>query len=145
MRNMKPPSETKLTWKGRMFYMKECYFHDTNYMKFEEATMGGVDEPGGKGNHRTQSLESSAKALEPKRRARYLTMAEMSVTTDTSHSVAYVANLVGDLPRTFKPAMGSSDAFEWKESCDSEINSLCHNATWNLVPLSQGRKAIGNQ
>uniref|UniRef100_A0AAV1T8D3 Uncharacterized protein n=1 Tax=Peronospora matthiolae TaxID=2874970 RepID=A0AAV1T8D3_9STRA len=126
--------------------MEDYSSHDTSNMNFEEATMDGVDEPGVKRHQRTQSLEALANAPDAKRRARYLTMAEMSATADTSHSVetAYVVDSVGDLPRTFKSAMESSDAVKWKEACDSEINSLRQNETWNLVPLPQGRKAIGN-
>lgn len=104
--------------------------HDTSNMDSEEATMDGVNEPGGKRHQRTQLLGTLANAPEAKRRSRYLTMAEMSATADTSHSVeaADVVDSVGNLPRTFKSAMESSDAVKWKEACDSEMNSLRDNA-----------------
>ena len=126
--------------------MEDSSSHDTSNMDFEDATMGG-NEPGNKRHQRTQSLEALANAPESKRRARYLTMAEMSATADTGHSVetAYVVDSVGDLPTSFKSAMESSDAVKWKEACDSEMHSLRHNETWDLVPLPHGRKAIGNR
>ena len=49
------------------------------------------------------------------------------------------------MPATFKSAMESSDAVKWKEACDSEMESVCKNKTWDLVPLPKGRKAIGNR
>ena len=41
--------------------------------------------------------------------------------------------------------MESSDAVKWKEACDSEMESLSKNKTWDLVSLPKGRKAIGNR
>ena len=43
------------------------------------------------------------------------------------------------------PAMESSDAVRWKEACDSEIASICRNATWELALLTKGCKAISNR
>ena len=39
--------------------------------------------------------------------------------------------------------MESSNAAKWKDACDSEVTLLRKNKTWELVPLPQGRKAIG--
>ena len=47
------------------------------------------------------------------------------------------------MPTTFKSAMESSDAEDWKAACDSEIESLDKNKTWEVVPLPKERKAIG--
>ncbi|KAG3230217.1 hypothetical protein PI124_g24684 [Phytophthora idaei] len=47
------------------------------------------------------------------------------------------------MPTTFKSAMESSDAVKWKEACDSELESLHKDDTWDVVPLPKGRKAIG--
>ncbi|POM66841.1 Retrotransposon Tca5 Polyprotein [Phytophthora palmivora] len=46
------------------------------------------------------------------------------------------------MPTAFMSAMESSKAAKWKEACDSEINSLCKNETWVLVPLPKVRKAV---
>ncbi|CEG41938.1 gag-pol polyprotein [Plasmopara halstedii] len=41
--------------------------------------------------------------------------------------------------------MKYSDAHEWAKACESEKESLNKNKTWDLVPLPEGRKAIGNR
>ena len=63
-------------------------------MEYEDTPMDDIIEPGGKRRQRTQSLEVLSNAREAKRRARYLTMAEMSATANTSHPVkaAYVVD-----------------------------------------------------
>ena len=58
---------------------------------------------------------------------------------------AYVMDSVGEMPTTFKSAMESSDAVNWKEACDSGMESLRKTKTWDLVPLPKGRKEIGNR
>ncbi|KAG2854807.1 hypothetical protein PC114_g28646 [Phytophthora cactorum] len=62
---------------------------------------------------------------------------------DGSFEAAYAVVSVGEMPTTFKSAMESSDAVKWKEACDSELESLHKNDTWDVVPLPKGRKAIG--
>ena len=55
---------------------------------------------------------------------------------------AHVVHLVGDLPTSFVSAMESSDVNKWNEACDSELESLNKNKTWDIVPLPRGRKPI---
>ncbi|CAI7872071.1 unnamed protein product [Closterium sp. NIES-54] len=43
---------------------------------------------------------------------------------------------------TFKEALKSSDAEEWKKAMESELKSIEENDTWELVELLEGRKAI---
>ncbi|CAI7858687.1 unnamed protein product, partial [Closterium sp. NIES-53] len=45
-------------------------------------------------------------------------------------------------PATLKEALESSDAEEWKKAMDSELKSIEENATWELVELPEGHKAI---
>ncbi|CAI7808621.1 unnamed protein product [Closterium sp. NIES-53] len=45
-------------------------------------------------------------------------------------------------PATLKEALESSDAEEWKKAMESELKSIEENGTWELVELSEGRKAI---
>ncbi|CAI7736515.1 unnamed protein product [Closterium sp. NIES-54] len=45
-------------------------------------------------------------------------------------------------PATLKEALESSDAKEWKKAMESELKSIEENGTWELVELSEGRKAI---
>uniref|UniRef100_A0AAV1V2R0 Reverse transcriptase Ty1/copia-type domain-containing protein n=1 Tax=Peronospora matthiolae TaxID=2874970 RepID=A0AAV1V2R0_9STRA len=56
---------------------------------------------------------------------------------------AYVVDSVGDMLTTYKSAMESNNAVKWKEACESEIDSLRKNKTWQLVQLLKGRKTIG--
>jgi hypothetical protein len=48
-------------------------------------------------------------------------------------------------PRTFKAAMRSDEASEWKGACDDEYDSLLSNQTWRLTPLPVGRRAISSR
>ncbi|CAI7868990.1 unnamed protein product [Closterium sp. NIES-53] len=45
-------------------------------------------------------------------------------------------------PATLKEALESSDAEEWNKAMKSELKSVEENGTWELVELSEGRKAI---
>ncbi|CAI7839976.1 unnamed protein product [Closterium sp. NIES-53] len=45
-------------------------------------------------------------------------------------------------PATLKEALESSDAEEWKKAMESELKSIEENVTWELVELTEGRKAI---
>ncbi|GMG39212.1 unnamed protein product [Aspergillus oryzae] len=102
-------------------------------------------EPGSKRHQRTQSLEEAVEIPRTKRQSRPQTLEEMSATAsgEEEFEAAYVVDSVGEMPTTFKSAMESSNAAKWKDACDSEVDSLRKNKTWTLVPLPQGRKAIG--
>ena len=65
--------------------------------------------------------------------------------TAQDFEAAYVVDSVGEMPTSFKSAMESNDAAKWKEACSLEMDSLEENKTWTLVPLPNGRKAIGNR
>ena len=65
--------------------------------------------------------------------------------TAQDFEAAYVVNSVGEMPTTFKSAMESNNAAEWKEACSLEMDSLQKNETWTLVPLPKERKVIGNR
>ena len=43
-------------------------------------------------------------------------------------------------PRTYKEAVNSTEDLMWKEVIDSEIESILHNHTWELVDISPGCK-----
>ncbi|CAI7894726.1 unnamed protein product [Closterium sp. NIES-53] len=45
-------------------------------------------------------------------------------------------------PATLKEALEISDAEDWKKAMESKLKSIEENGTWELVELSQGRKAI---
>ena len=106
-------------------------------------------ELGSKRHTRTQSLEKVTEIPQPKRHVpkyRRSTLEEMSALAtirEEGYEAAHVVYSVGGMPTTFKSAMESSDADKWKDACDSELESLHKNNTWDVVPLPKGRKAIG--
>ena len=61
-----------------------------------------------------------------------------------SGSAAYIAKRSERIPepKTYKEAMKSSYATEWKNAMAKEFNSLITNKTWVLKPLPEGRKAV---
>ena len=66
--------------------------------------------------------------------------------TDKCPSLIFVSNsiflVVDDNPRSYNEAMTSLDAPLWKETIDSEIESIMHNHTWEIIELPLGAKTI---
>ena len=62
-----------------------------------------------------------------------------------SSNVAYCLLTKEGEPSTLQEAMSSSDASHWMTAMQEEMEALHKNKTWELVPLPQGRKAIGNK
>ena len=63
----------------------------------------------------------------------------------TSGQVTHIALLAAaeyQDPLTFKQAMSSDYADEWRAACQYEIDALAKNRTWDLVDLPTGRKAV---
>ncbi|KAL0430542.1 UNVERIFIED_CONTAM: Retrovirus-related Pol polyprotein from transposon TNT 1-94 [Sesamum radiatum] len=55
----------------------------------------------------------------------------------------FVTSNIEDDPITFKDAMASSEAKQWKEAVKSEVDSIVPNGTWKLVDLPPGCTTIG--
>ncbi|KAL2253467.1 UNVERIFIED_CONTAM: Retrovirus-related Pol polyprotein from transposon TNT 1-94 [Sesamum indicum] len=55
----------------------------------------------------------------------------------------FVTYNIEDDPITFKDAMASSEAKQWKEAVKSEMDSIVSNGTWVLVDLPPGCTTIG--
>ena len=55
----------------------------------------------------------------------------------------FVTYLLKNEPQTFKEAMSSPEAPYWKEAVNSEIESIMHNNTWDLVDLPLGSTPLG--
>uniref|UniRef100_A0AAV1UYF0 Reverse transcriptase Ty1/copia-type domain-containing protein n=1 Tax=Peronospora matthiolae TaxID=2874970 RepID=A0AAV1UYF0_9STRA len=114
----------------------------------EDAAQDQDTEPGSKRHTRTPSLEQAVEIPVPKRQSqRRILLKNMSAVAqvEDDFETAYVVDSVGDMPKTFKSAMESNNAVKWKEACDSEIDSLRKNKTWQLVQLPKGRKTIGRR
>lgn len=46
-------------------------------------------------------------------------------------------------PKSYAEAMSTPDAPFWKKAVNSEMNSIMHNHTYELIELPQGFKALG--
>jgi transposase InsO family protein len=66
----------------------------------------------------------------------------MQVSSTPSHT--WSATSVPD-PSTYEEAMSGPDAHKWREAMQAEINCLHAAGTYNVVPLPQGRTAIGGK
>ncbi|KAL0457559.1 UNVERIFIED_CONTAM: hypothetical protein Slati_1095100 [Sesamum latifolium] len=55
----------------------------------------------------------------------------------------FVSYNIEDDPVTFKDAMASSEAKQWKEAVKSEMDSIVSNKTWKLIDLPPGCTTIG--
>ncbi|KAL3833987.1 hypothetical protein ACJIZ3_008723 [Penstemon smallii] len=60
-------------------------------------------------------------------------------------NIAYCLLTEDGEPSTFHKATKSREASLWMTAMQEEIEALHKNKTWDLVPLPQGRKAIGNK
>ena len=47
--------------------------------------------------------------------------------------------------RTYKEAVNSTEGLMWEEAIDSEIESILHNHTWELVKLPPGCKTLSSK
>ncbi|XP_070041352.1 uncharacterized protein [Nicotiana tomentosiformis] len=63
--------------------------------------------------------------------------------TTTSFGPDFLTFLLENEPQTFKEAMSSSEAQYWKETVNSEIESILSNHTWELVDLPPENKPLG--
>ena len=48
-------------------------------------------------------------------------------------------------PQTYKEAVNSTESLMWKEAIKSEIDSIPHNHTWELVDLPSGCKPLSSK
>jgi hypothetical protein len=63
----------------------------------------------------------------------------------TKSNIAYCLLTEDGEPSSFYEAIKSIDVSMWMTVMQEEIEALHKNNTWDLVPLPQGRKAIGNK
>ena len=61
---------------------------------------------------------------------------------DTNLGDDFYTFLVGDDLRSYKEGMTSYDALLWKKAINSEIESIMHNHTWEIVDLPRDAKTI---
>lgn len=96
---------------------------------------GGPDEVGADGARAQQPKEGDQPALRRSTRERrppspYWIVDRACVATQQE-------------PRNYKEAVGGANNKQWGQAMDSEYQSIMENGTWELVPLPDGRKAVG--
>ena len=62
---------------------------------------------------------------------------------ETNLGDGFYTFLIDEDPRSYKELITSPDAPFWKETINSEIESIMYNHTWELVDLPPGAKIIG--
>ena len=62
-----------------------------------------------------------------------------------SFSLDFLTYLLKREPRTYKETMNSTEGLMWKEVIDSDIESMLHNQTWELVELLLGCKTLSSK
>ncbi|KAF3661707.1 hypothetical protein FXO38_11555 [Capsicum annuum] len=62
-----------------------------------------------------------------------------------SNKAYFITFLLENEPQTFKEAMSLSDSSFWKETVNSEIDSILSNYTWELVDLPPENKSLGSK
>nr|GEX46105.1 zinc finger, CCHC-type [Tanacetum cinerariifolium] len=72
-----------------------------------------------------------------------ITEDEVEGTRDKTLSQREYCFIIEEDPRTLSEAMTFRDVAFWKETVQSEIDSIMHNDTWELTDLPPGCKALG--
>ena len=61
----------------------------------------------------------------------------------TSFGPEFMTYIIENEPRTFQETMSCLESAYWKEAVNSEIESILHNHTWEVVDLPPGNKPLG--
>ena len=97
--------------------------------------VGSSSTPVGEIVQNVPQEQSEAEEVEPRRSKRQR--------IEKSFGPDFIAYMVEDEPQTYKDAVTSSEAPQWKEAIKSEIDSILHNHTWELVDLPPGCEPLG--
>ena len=65
--------------------------------------------------------------------------------TEKSFGPDFLIHVLEGEPQTFKDAVNSTKSLMWKEVIKSEIDSILHNHTWELVDLPLGCKPLSSK
>ena len=65
--------------------------------------------------------------------------------TEKSFGPDFLTYMLEGEPQTYKEAVNSMESLMWKEVIKSEIDSILHNHTWELVDLSSGCKPLSSK
>ena len=87
--------------------------------------------------HETSKDEDTDGEVEPRRSKR--------AKTEKSFGPDFLTYMLEGEPQTYKEAVNSTESLIWKEVIKSEINSILHNHTWELVDLPSGCKPLSSK
>ena len=65
--------------------------------------------------------------------------------TEKSFGSDFLTYMLEGEPQTYKEAVNSTESLMWKEAIKSEIDSILHNHTWDLVNLPSGCKPLSSK
>ena len=87
--------------------------------------------------HENSQDEDTDGEVEPRRSKR--------ARTEKSFGPDFLTYMLEGEPQTYKEAMNSMESLMWKEAIKSEIDSILHNHTWELVDLPSGCKPLSSK
>ena len=64
---------------------------------------------------------------------------------EKSFGLDFLTYMLEGEPQTYKEVVNSTEGLMWKEAIDSEIESILHNHTWELVDLPPGCKPLSSK
>ena len=87
--------------------------------------------------HENSQDEDTDGEVEPRRSKR--------ARTEKSFGPDFLTYMFEGEPQTYKEAVNSTESLMWKEAIKSEIDSILHNHTWELVDLPSGCKPLSSK
>ena len=87
--------------------------------------------------HENSQDEDTDGEVEPRRSKR--------ARTEKSFGPDFLTYMLEGEPQTYKEAVNSKESLMWKEAIKSEIDSILHNHTWELVDLPSGCKPLSSK
>ena len=87
--------------------------------------------------HENSQDEDTDGEVEPRRSKR--------ARTEKSFGLDFLTYMLKGEPQTYKEAVNSMERLMWKKAIKSEIDSILHNHTWELVDLPSGCKPLSSK
>ena len=87
--------------------------------------------------HENSQDENTDREVEPGRSKR--------VRTKKTFGPDFLMYMLEREPQTYKETMNSTESLMWKKAINSEIESVLHNHTWELVDIPPGCKPLSSK
>lgn len=127
----------------KVFIRRDVEFNENDFggAKEEKVISNEVIDHDPKEDDSMEKPRKSGREIKAPVRFGYDEFADISSVESPICHMAHVGHIVE--PNTLDEALSSEYSKQWKESTDSEYNSLLENDTWKLVELPPNRKAVG--